>query len=188
VACAFRNIEDNFSWAFARVYGPNLDNHRRSLWDELADLLSLWYLPCCIGGDFNVIRFPCKRIGVTRLSSTMTKFSDFISEQGLMDLPLARGSFTWSNNSSWSRLGRFLVSLYWEAKYPGLFQKRVPRLCSEHFPILLVCDSIQRGKRPFKFENMWLQEDGFMDRVRLWWASYSFQGSPSFVLAQKLKA
>lgn len=27
-----------------------------------------------------------------------------------------------------------------------------------------------------------------MDRVRLWWASYSFQGSHSFVLAQKLKA
>jgi hypothetical protein len=27
-----------------------------------------------------------------------------------------------------------------------------------------------------------------MDRLRLWWASYTFQGSPSFVLAQKLKA
>jgi len=24
--------------------------------------------------------------------------------------------------------------------------------------------------------------------VRLWWESYSFQGSPSFVLAHKLKA
>jgi len=61
-------------------------------------------------------------------------------------------------------------------------------LCSDHFPILLICGGIQRGKRPFKFENMWLQEEGFVDRVRLWWASYSFQGSPSFVLAQKLKA
>jgi hypothetical protein len=27
-----------------------------------------------------------------------------------------------------------------------------------------------------------------VDRVRLWWASYTFQGSPSFVLAKKLKA
>jgi hypothetical protein len=55
----------------------------------------------------------------------MTKFSNFISEQGLMDLLLAGGSFTWSNNSSWSRLDRFLVSPDWEAIYPGLFQKRV---------------------------------------------------------------
>jgi hypothetical protein len=61
-------------------------------------------------------------------------------------------------------------------------------LCSDHFPILLDCSGIHRGKRPFKFEIMWLQEDGFVERVRLWWESYSFQGSPSFVLAKKLKA
>jgi hypothetical protein len=34
---------------------------------------------------------------------------------------------------------------------------------------------------------MWLKVEGFVDRVRLWWVSYSFQGSLSFVLAQKLK-
>lgn len=64
----------------------------------------------------------------------MIEFSEFISEQGLMDLSLAGGSFMWSNNSSWSRLDEFLVSLDWEAKYPWLFQKRVPRL---NFLILL---------------------------------------------------
>jgi hypothetical protein len=31
VACSFRNVEDAFVWAFAGVYGPNLDNVRRSL-------------------------------------------------------------------------------------------------------------------------------------------------------------
>jgi hypothetical protein len=63
----------------------------------------------------------------------------------------------------------FLVSPDWEARYPGLFQKRVPRLCFDHFPILLVCGGIQGGggKRPFKFENMWLQEEGFVNRMRL---------------------
>jgi len=161
VACSFRNCVDNFTWAFAGVYGPNLDPLRRSSWDELAGLLSFRDLPWCIGGDFNVIRFPCERSGVARISSAMTEFLDFILEHGLMDLPLAGGSFTWSNLSSRSRLDRFLVSLDWEAKYPGLIQKRVPRLCSNHFPILLVCGGILRGKRPFKFENMWLQEDGF---------------------------
>jgi hypothetical protein len=188
VACSFRNCADNFTWAFARVYGPNLDPLCRSLWDELAGLLSLWDLPWCIGGDFNVIRFPCERSGAAHISSAMTEFSGFILEHELMDLPLAGGSFTWTNLSSWSRLDKFLVSPNWEAKYPGLIQKRLPRLCSDHFPILLVCGGILRGKRPFKFENIWLQEDGFVERVRLWWESYSFQGSPSFVLAHKLKA
>jgi hypothetical protein len=37
-------------------------------------------------------------------------------------------------------------------------------------------------------ENMWLKTEGFVERVKLWWDSYSFQGSPSYVLACKLKA
>jgi hypothetical protein len=35
---------------------------------------------------------------------------------------------------------------------------------------------------------MWLKAEGFVERVKLWWDSYSFQGSPSYVLACKLKA
>ena len=35
---------------------------------------------------------------------------------------------------------------------------------------------------------MWLKVEGFVDRVQQWWNEYSFAGSPSFILAQKLKA
>jgi len=34
---------------------------------------------------------------------------------------------------------------------------------------------------------MWLKAEGFVDKVHLWWESYSFQGSPSFIFSQKLK-
>jgi len=44
------------------------------------------------------------------------------------------------------------------------------------------------GPRPFKFENMLLKAEGFVERVRLWWTSYHFQGFPSFIFSQKLKA
>lgn len=47
-------------------------------------------------GDFNVTRVPSERSGEARLCFVMMEFSDFISDQGLMDLPLARGSFTWA--------------------------------------------------------------------------------------------
>jgi hypothetical protein len=40
LACSFRSVEDEFFWAFARVYGPYLDALRCSLWDELAGLSS----------------------------------------------------------------------------------------------------------------------------------------------------
>jgi hypothetical protein len=35
---------------------------------------------------------------------------------------------------------------------------------------------------------MWLKEEGFVEKIRNWWASFQFFGSPSFVLARKLKA
>lgn len=39
VACSFRNVENQFTWAFASVYGPNCDCDRSFLWDELVGLV-----------------------------------------------------------------------------------------------------------------------------------------------------
>jgi hypothetical protein len=51
-------------------------------------------------------------------------------------------------------------------RFPGVMQKRLPRLCSDHFPILLDMGEVSRGRRPFKFENMWLKAEGFVDLVK----------------------
>ena len=44
-----------------------------------------------------------------------------------------------------------------------------------------------KAKKPFKFENMWLKDEGFLEWVSSWWESYLFQGTQSFSLANKLK-
>ena len=46
----------------------------------------------------------------------------------------------------------------------------------------------RRGPVPFRFENMWLKEEGFKDLLKGWWQGLSFNGSFSFILAEKLKA
>ena len=48
--------------------------------------------------------------------------------------------------------------------------------------------AIRHGRSAFKFENMWLKVEGFVDRVQQWWNGYSFVGLPGFILAQKLRA
>ena len=63
VSCKFRNVGDNFEWAFPGVYGPNVGREKRLMWEELAGLYSWWNLPWCVGGDFNAIRFPPERWG-----------------------------------------------------------------------------------------------------------------------------
>ena len=108
-----------------------------------------------------------------------------------MDIPLIGGQFTWSNNQEdeiWSRIDRFLISPSWEDHYPEVLQKRLTRLCSDHFPLLLECGESRGGKKYFKFENMWLKYEGFGDKVKSWWDSYTYEGLLSFVLANKLKS
>ena len=67
-------------------------------------------------------------------------------------------------------------------------QRVLPRVISDHCLILVESGVVGRGRGAFKFENMWLKVEGFVEKVQQWWNGYCFMGSPSFVLAQKLKA
>ena len=118
--------------------------------------------------DFNIVRFPSERSNDSSYSSGMMDFSDFISAQGLMDIPLVGGQFTWLNNKKneiWSRIDWFLFSPDWEDHCPEVAQRRLPHLLSVHFPLLLDCGPSRGGSKHFKFENMWLKSEGFVDKV-----------------------
>ena len=138
-----------------------------------------------------MIRFPNESRRAGRLSSSMRRFSKVIDDLDLRDLPLQGGPFTWSgglNNQAMSRLDRFLVSEDWEGHFKGVVQCTLPRSVSDHFPILLDGERVSKGHVPFRFENMWLKEESFKDLLKGWSQSLSFNGSFSFILAEKLKA
>ena len=137
-----------------------------------------------------MMRFPSERSGSVYFTIAMRRFSAFISKQSLVDLPLVGGTFTRSNSrevASRSRLDRFLLSTDWEENFLFVCQRHLSRLLSDHFPILLEGGNLHGGKKPFRFENMWLKDEGFLERVSSWWETYLFQGTPSFSLANKLK-
>jgi endonuclease/exonuclease/phosphatase family metal-dependent hydrolase len=117
-------------------------------------------------GDFNVTLYHSERSGGARRRRAVADFANFIAEQGLMNLPLSGGMSTWSNSLSWSRLDRFLVSTEWNLRYSNLVQKKLTQVCSDHAPIILGGGIRQDGKRPFKYESMWLKERGFVEKVR----------------------
>ena len=56
-------------------------------------------IPWCCFGDFNVVRFPSEWWGGSRLTPAMEKFSEFIEDLNLIDLPLEGGRFTWSSGT-----------------------------------------------------------------------------------------
>uniref|UniRef100_A0A2N9GQ47 Reverse transcriptase domain-containing protein n=1 Tax=Fagus sylvatica TaxID=28930 RepID=A0A2N9GQ47_FAGSY len=74
------------------------------------------------------------------------------------------------------------------SKWVNQQYKEICKLMGFIYPVLLEAGGMARGKSSFKFENMWLKAPDFVDKVQRWWSGYSFSGTPSFVLAQKLKA
>lgn len=66
----------------------------------------------------------------------------------------------------WSRLDRLLVSSEWETHFLDVCQKRLTCLGSDHFPIFLDYGGLSRGCWCFKFDNIWLKSEAFVERVQ----------------------
>ncbi|RVW54301.1 Transposon TX1 uncharacterized 149 kDa protein [Vitis vinifera] len=190
ISCIFKNSEDGFMWMFTGVYGPTLRRERESFWEELGAMKGLWNGPWCAAGDFNAILSPEERNRGGRMNSNMRRFLEIIEDLELKDVPLVGGPFTWNggvNNQTFSRLDRFLFNEGWENHFGDVRQCVLPRPVSDHFPILLDVGGGRRGPSPFRFENMWLKVEGVKELMKSWWEGVSFNGSASFILAEKIK-
>ena len=162
------------------VYGPNDDSQQGALWEELTRMHSRWNMTWCVIGDFNIIRYPGERFGCEAFSPAMFAFSNFIEANYLVDLPLEGASFTWFRDlgtDCMSRIDKTLASVDWVNHFGNVSQRVLPRVVSNHCPLLVLVGSVNKGRSAFKFENMWLR----------WWNGYCFSGSPSLILAHKLK-
>ena len=139
-----------------------------------------------------MVRFLGERNRDGRLTRLMRRFSQVIEDLELKDLSLRGGTFTWrgsQGNQRMARLDRFLVSEDWDMYFGGVNQSVLPKLTSDHFPIQLFGgDRPSRGPMLFRFENMWLKEEGFHNLIADWWTSFVYQGSRSYVVMEKLKA
>ncbi|KAK8698655.1 hypothetical protein V6N13_114766 [Hibiscus sabdariffa] len=120
-----------FKCAVINVYGPNDVGDRLEVLNELSRVIRNLNMPIIVGGNFNIIRFPEEKVGVSWNRGAMEKFSEFIEDLSLIDLPLQGGNFTWSNfreNASFSRLDRFLISSEVLKEWPDLYQKLHPKI------------------------------------------------------------
>jgi hypothetical protein len=68
-----------------------------------------------------VVRFPSERLGDSSYFAAVVEFSDFIFVQGLVDVLIVRGQFTWSNNQE-SKQG-LETDFYYLRSVKNIFQR-----------------------------------------------------------------
>ncbi|KAK8526044.1 hypothetical protein V6N12_020525 [Hibiscus sabdariffa] len=111
---------------------------------------------------------PEEKLGQSLNTSLIDIFKAFMFEVGLMDIPLQRGKYSWSNNrdpSTFVRLDKFLISAEFEIAFPDIFQRLLEKLISNHNAILLSKLCIDWGPKPFRCFNFWYKDEGFNDTV-----------------------
>lgn len=188
ISCMLESSQEDLRWCSTGVYGPHNNIERENFWHELAAIRGIWENQWVIGGDFNVCRYESERYNCVRRSRAMKSFTDIIQDLGIIDLPLQGAHYTWfrgEDSLQASRIDRFLISPEWNDNFKTIKQLALPRVESDHRPLLLECGDWKANPSYFKFENMWLQVEGFVDKIEEWWHSYSIRRSPDFILVQK---
>jgi hypothetical protein len=103
-------------------------------------------------------------------STEIVEFQSFVNSMDLEDVPVLGRNFSWfhPNGRSMSRIDRALVSDEWISLWgtPSLWI--LPRVVSDHCPLVLKHNSLDWGPRPFRFNNHWLLHKDFKVLVEEW--------------------
>ena len=100
-------------------------------------------------------------------------FNDWINKFGLIEIKNAGRRYTWANNQDnliMATLDRVFISVDWEGLFPGASIKALPRLGSDHTPLVLnTSTGPPTSCKFFRFEKWWLEIPGFDDVIHKAW-------------------
>ncbi|XP_019429755.1 PREDICTED: uncharacterized protein LOC109337271 [Lupinus angustifolius] len=123
--------------------------------------------------------------------SPCADFKNFSDSSNLIHLQTRGAPFTWSNRRGGhalteKRLDRSMCNNEWIDSWPQVVCCTLPRISSDHHPILLNSDSGQSGvQAQFKFQKMWLHHPNCAKVVVEIWKQDIF-GCKMSILTQKL--
>ncbi|KAI9084388.1 hypothetical protein K1719_033730 [Acacia pycnantha] len=166
------------SMLFTAVYAYPNPQRRNMIWGELESIAGEVAEPWLLVGDFNEIRSPLEQRGGGRINEVRCKkFNDWIEGCSLMDMEASGPFFTWKGpkwdglERVFKRLDRCLCNVLWHEKFGEAVVRVIPKICSDHHP-LLVCtakDNREFRKRQFRFEAAWQMHEGFEEVLRNSW-------------------
>ncbi|XP_026440091.1 uncharacterized protein LOC113338912 [Papaver somniferum] len=123
-------------WMFTRIYGPPQPTPRMAFWQNFDNIITKPTISWLLMGDFSeVVAQHEKKRGRPVTNSQVIIFNNFINDNALIDLGFQGDEYTWTNNQI--ALDRGLVTQQWIDNQPHALLKQLPRIGSDHAPILL---------------------------------------------------
>ncbi|KAI9100326.1 hypothetical protein K1719_024544 [Acacia pycnantha] len=163
---------------FTAVYAHPNEQRRNRIWDILHSLACEIEEPWMMVGDFNEIRSPLEQKGGGRINEVRcNKFNQWIEDCNFIDVEASGPLFTWKGpkweglERVYKRLDRCLCNISWQESFEEAEIKVIPRVCSDHHPILVVSKRENQGfsKRIFRYEAMWQMHSNFGEFLRNSW-------------------
>lgn len=153
-------------WYLTIVYGSPHFTPRQALWDDLQEVYNEVDGPWAFLGDFNAILIVQERIGppLVRDQQLEAGFQATVDECDLIDIGFNGDMFTWARGGTRKGLDRGLCNLDWRIRFEDSEITHLPEIKSDHTPLLLNFDYRRRdnrGRRPFRFEAVWLTHPNF---------------------------
>ncbi|XP_062014482.1 uncharacterized protein LOC133731021 [Rosa rugosa] len=155
-------VAEGFQCKITWMYGNPHTNEKSSFWYSMFRRFSPVSTPWLCLGDFNDILNAFEKWGgATRLQWRMNLFRNFLTHTELRDLNFQGPIHTWycmrqSQIFIKERLDRSLGNVHWCAAQPNSQNFNLPKLGSDHRPILLDTNPLEtRGPPVFRFEHTW---------------------------------
>ena len=191
--CNVNIIGTNYSFYATFIYGDNMTENRRSLWDFLMENKGVVNdRPWILMGDFNVVRNQDEKKGINGIDIAATdEFNNCLRDLNADDMANSGLWFTWNKNqlgcnNVQSRIDRVLHNDIWTDVFPNSQAITLPCGISDHSPIITLLDYSSNWKpKPFKFFNFWMNHQEFMPILIEAW-DVEMDGNPMMRLFRKL--
>ena len=157
------------AWWITVVYGPQGDREKVQFLSERRTIKLLVGDKWLLLGDFNLVLQASDKSNDNLNRRLMGEFRSTINFLELKELNLRGRKYTWSNDTTQTRIDRAFCSTEWDLMLPASLLQALSSLVSDHSPLLLVGATASNTYRGFRFEAFWPKILGYQEVVQHAW-------------------